>query len=79
MYFSLSHAVAHRISMLCFERGKTIYEISENTGIAKSTLSNMITAKYDKVNLNKIFKICNCFNIDLVEFFDHSYFREIVE
>ena len=60
--------VLEKIRSLLIERGWSVYKLSEQSGVAQSTLSNM----FNRCNLPSITTleaICNGFGITLAEFF----------
>lgn len=60
--------VLEKIRSLLTERGWSVYKLSEESGVAQSTLSNM----FNRCNLPSVATleaICNGFGITLAEFF----------
>lgn len=69
----LKNAIGKRIAVLCAENKLTIHELSIKTGVANSTLVDIINQKYESVQLKHILSICQGLEISFLEFFDAPY------
>lgn len=71
----LNEAVSLRVSELLEYNAMTQYQLHLQTGIPKSTISNIINCSYNSVKLRVINEVCQGFNITLCEFFDSELFQ----
>lgn len=69
-------AIKNRINTLCTEKGITIIELANLSGVRGSTIYSIISGKSNNPSIDTIKKICKGFNISLCEFFDHSNFND---
>ena len=60
-----------RIENLLKERGWSIYQLSKISGVAQSTISNLLYQN-KSTNLFTIERLCAAFDISLSEFFDEN-------
>ncbi len=67
-------AVAGRVKELCRQRNLTVHGLCMKTGVANSTLTDMVKARNDSVQIKFIYAICAGLDISLQEFFDSPYF-----
>jgi len=70
-------AVKNRILSLCKEKSLTINKLSTESGIAASTLKNILYGKSRNPGIVTIKMICDGFGISIIEFFDTPEFREL--
>lgn len=70
----LKDAIAKRVKELCNENHLTIHGLSLKTGVANSTLVDIVKANNESVQIKFIYGICAGLNISLAEFFSCSYF-----
>ena len=68
-FMLLSHALTARINNLLKERRWTVYKLSLKSGVAPSTLSNILLGKCRACNLNTLLNICRGFQITLSQMF----------
>ena len=61
--------IINRIKDLAFERGWSVYQLSNEADIGQSTLTNMFTRK-TLPSLVTLEKLCNAFGITLSQFFE---------
>ena len=73
----LNQAVSLRLSELLQEHGMTQYQLSTNSGVPKSTISNIIHCSYDSVKLRIIHELCQGFRISIGDFFQSPLFDEV--
>lgn len=74
---TLTNAIQKRIRELCNEREITINKLSIICGITQSTLNNIFMREGNRPTVSTIKKICDGLEIDLSEFFNTSYFKEL--
>ena len=65
----LNEAISLRVKELCAKHGLTPHGLSIKTGVASSTVDNMIKMRCESVQLKFIFAICEGLDISLEEFF----------
>jgi len=70
----LNKAVSYRLIQLMSERKMTTYMLFTKTGLAKSTVYNMVASKHEAANLKAIHVICQGLDITLEEFFRSDLF-----
>ena len=75
----LADAVVHRLRAIMEERGLKPYYFHKNGGIAKSSISQLLNGKQQKVTLDLLFQFTSTLNISLKDFFDDPIFGEITD
>lgn len=70
----LKYGIAKRVQQLCDEHHLTIHGLSLKTGVANSTLCDIVKANNDSVQIKFIYGICAGLNMSLEEFFSSPYF-----
>ena len=70
----LKDAIAKRVKDLCNENHLTVHGLSLKTGVANSTLVDIIKANNESVQIKFIYGICAGLNMSLAEFFSCPYF-----
>lgn len=70
----LKEALAARVKELCVEKHLTTHGLSLKTGVASSTMDDIIKARNESVQLKFIFQICDGLQISLEDFFHSPYF-----
>ncbi len=73
----LSEAINFRINELLKERGLSAYKLSYMAGISNSIISDMRRGKVKELSISSIIHICEGFNIELKDFFDSPYFKDV--
>ena len=73
----LLDAINQRIDELLKEHKLTVYKLSYRAGIYNSIVSDCKRGKVKEPSLSSIIHICKGFGIELKEFFDAPYFRDI--
>ena len=68
-------AVKMRILTLCGEKNITINKLSTESGIAPSTIKNILYGKSKNPGIVTIKMLCDGFGISLFDFFDTKDFR----
>lgn len=71
----LKDAIATRVKELCKERNLTVHGLSLKTGVANSTLVDMVKARNESIQIKFIYGICAGLNISLNDFFARPYFN----
>lgn len=69
----LKEAIAKRILELKDQYRFSTHQLSLETGVANSTLVDIINQKYESVQLKHILSICQGLEISFLEFFDAPY------
>lgn len=70
-------AIRLRILELCDQRNLTVNRLSGICGMTQSTLNNIVNGRNNSVTVATIQKICDGLEMNLPEFFDTEYFRDI--
>lgn len=76
---NISEATRKRILELCYERNITINKLATLSGITQSTLDNIMKGNSKTPTLQTVVYLCEGFNIELVEFFNSDYFKNLDE
>lgn len=69
--------VKNRILSLCEERHFTINKLATESGVAPSTIKNILYGKSQNPGIVTIKMLCDGMNITLIEFFDTIEFQEL--
>ena len=69
--------VKNRILYLCEERRFTINKLATESGVAPSTIKNILYGKSQNPGIVTIKKLCDGLDISLREFFDDDIFDDI--
>ena len=70
----LKDAIATRVKELCEENTLTTHGLSLKTGVANSTLADMVNARNESIQVKHIYSICAGLDMNLKDFFDRPYF-----
>lgn len=70
----LKDALALRVKELCEQNNLTVHGLSLKTGVANSTLVDIVKARNESVQIKFIYGICAGLNMSLTEFFNTPYF-----
>ena len=70
-------AVKNRVLYLCEQRGLTINKLAIESGVAPSTVKNILYGKSINPGIVTIKMLCDGFGITLIEFFDTEEFRNL--
>lgn len=73
----ISEAVRLRIKELLREHDISAYRFSFNAGISSSLISDCKRGKVKEPTLSSLIHICNGFNIELKDFFNSPYFKDV--
>lgn len=70
----LKDAVSRRVQELCDKNNLTVHGMSLKTGVANSTLADMVKARNESMQIKFIYGICAGLNMSMAEFFNSPYF-----
>ncbi len=73
----LSEAINLRINELLKENNLTVYKLSYRAGISNSIISDCKRGKVKEPTISSIIHICEGFDIELKDFFDSPYFKDV--
>lgn len=69
--------VVERILFLCKEQGITPNGLSYISGVSQSTIKSILNGESQNPGIVTIKKLCDGFNISIIEFFDTPEFRNL--
>lgn len=69
--------VVKRIYQLCKERGITPNALSYMAGVSQSTIKSILGGESKNPGVVTLKKICDGFNITLIEFFDTEEYHQV--
>ena len=72
-------SVVTRLQVIMNEKSISQYDIHKNGGIAKSTISQILNLKHNKITLDILYQILSTIGVSLKEFFDDPIFNEITD
>ncbi len=70
---TLGESITKRIDELLYEKGWSLYKLSQESCIALSTLKNIYTGHTKCLALSVIYKLADAFKISPIEFIDSEY------
>ena len=73
----ISEAINLRIFELLKQNDLTVYQLSYRAGISNSIISDCKRGKVKEPTISSIIHICEGFNIQLKDFFDSPYFKDV--
>ena len=73
----LVEAVGKRVDDLLKNRNMTQYEVAQQGGIPRSTISVVVAVKRKSGKIDTIYQICATLGISLKTFFDDPIFDEV--
>jgi len=73
----LSEAIRLRIIELLEENNLTAYKLSYRAGISNSIISDCKRGKVKEPTISSIVHICEGLDIELKDFFDSEYFKDV--
>lgn len=73
----ISEAIRLRIDELLKEYNLTAYKLSYLAGISNSIISDCKRGKVKEPTISSIIHICEGLNIELKDFFDSPYFKDV--
>ena len=72
----LNRAVSMRLLELLSEKNMTQYQLSTQSGLPRSTVSNIINCTYPSMKLRIVHELCQGLEIGINEFFSSPLFDE---
>lgn len=72
----VSEAVASRIREILNQKKITQYRLEQNSGLSKGTLTSLMYARYNGVNLTTLIVIIRTLGISIEEFFNSPLFND---
>ena len=69
--------VVERILFLCKEQGITPNGLSYASGVPQSTIKSILNGESKNPGIATIKKLCDGLNINIVDFFDTTEFRDL--
>ena len=75
----LIDAVLIRLETIMKDKNASLYSFNRDGGIAKSTLSNLLNHKQNKIMLNLLYDILSTMGVSLKEFFDDPIFDDVTD
>lgn len=73
----IEDAVIQRIEELKVKYNFTQYELAEKSGVPQTTLVSIKKKRSKNIGIINIHKICNAFNMELIDFFDSPLFSDL--
>lgn len=73
----ISQAIILRIDELLKQNNLTVYKLSYRAGISNSIISDCKRGKVKEPTLSSIIHICEGLNMELKDFFDSPYFKDV--
>ena len=71
------NAVKNRILFLCKEKHFTINKLATESGVAPSTVKNILYGKSQNPGIVTIKMLCDGLEVSLIDFFDDESFKEL--
>ena len=73
----LTDAINLRLDELLKENNLSVYKLSYRAGISNSIISDFKRGKVKEPTLSSIIHICEGLNIELKDFFNSPYFKDV--
>lgn len=70
-------AVKNRLIFLCGKKGITINKLATESGVAPSTIKNVLYGKSTNPGIVTLKKLCDGLDISISDFFDSDIFRNL--
>ncbi len=70
----LNKAFALRVKEVLKEKNMTQYKLAQETGLYQSTMTDILTCKYQTPNFKNMALIIRALGMSMTEFFDSDYF-----
>ena len=74
---TIGEAVRRRILELCQERGISINNLCNRSGVTQSTVNNIVSGRNNSTTVATVKKLCDGLGITIVEFFQSDLFLEL--
>lgn len=75
----LYDAVLQRLKQVMAENNASLYTLNKEGGIPKSTLSQVLNKKQNKIMLDLLYEMLSTMGVSLKEFFDDPIFEEVTD
>lgn len=75
----LYDAVLQRLKQIMAEKNASLYTLNKEGGIPKSTLSQVLNRKQNKISLDLLYDILSTMGITFKDFFDDPIFDEVTD
>ncbi len=72
----LNEAISLRVVELCKQNGLKPYGFSIKTGVASSTIDDLIKCKNDTMKIRIIYEIVSGLDMEIKDFFNSPYFSK---
>lgn len=76
---TLTEAVARRMKDLMEEKQFTAYKLYKEGGIAKSTISQVLNGKRERIRLATVYEMATTMGVSLEEFFADPLFKLVTD
>ena len=70
-------AVKERLLNLCYEKRMSIHKLATESGVAPSTIKNILYGKSQNPGIVTLKMLCDGFGITLIEFFSTEVFLKL--
>lgn len=71
----LNKAFALRVKEVLKAKNMTQYKLAQETGIYQSTMTDILTCKYQSTNFKNMALIIKALDMSMAEFFDSDYYN----
>ena len=75
----LYDAVLQRLKQIMAEKNASLYTLNKEGGIPKSTSSQVLNRKQNKISLDLLYDILSTMGITFKDFFDDPIFDEVTD
>ncbi len=75
----LYDAVLQRLKQVMAEKNASLYTLNKEGGIPKSTLSQVLNKKQNRIRLDLLYEILSTMGVTFKEFFDDPIFDEVTD
>lgn len=73
----IKEAIATRFSQLCYQKGITVNELANRSGVTPSTVYSIMDPKRHDISIRTVKKLCDGLDISLGEFFCAPIFDDL--
>ena len=70
----LNKAFALRVKQILKQKGMTQYKLAQETGLYQSTMTDILTCKYQTPNFKNMALIIRALGLNMSEFFNSEFF-----
>ena len=70
----LNKAFAFRVKQILKQKGMTQYKLAQETGLYQSTMTDILTCKYQTPNFKNMALIIRALGLNMSEFFNSEFF-----